>query len=625
MKLSSSERVTAQEYVDELMKATQEIYSSVQRAQERRAEETAERAGKGRVPQPLGVGQLVLLRRPPAIARDDDNQERSVSRKLQPKARVEVYRVIKRVGDSNYVHGDVATGIEATSFKQPVHADRIVPMDGGVLNEPIASEKNIVIEQHHGTIQEQAWDGRVRVQFATEAAEDEFAHRYRKDGATKDARKPGVWVDLGRHTYYFTELELVSDITEGCRKKRECGYAADRGADAPSGENSPSRLDADAERVSREAAQKTGKQYSSDYTGDGPSSSSTSCLHHGVELCDATSYRAWMDFDSRYLWYRGQPLYTCVLAFDKHNVVDTMNAEECSRFIGLRNQVHYRNNLGGALALISRGIGRWRESLEEGEQMASYKCADFLTYTEKIGRDPDRDGAIRVWRYPGMESHMICIDGDKGDAAQLLGLPLILFDDKEDNLTDIVDKGHSRNVGVVVRRGEAVNRKVYRRNRAMEINHPHSWVYWCWRFAGLFPQSLFLWAIFAVQLINPVNKQIFKDTELYDGFECCGRAYSSVWQTILTFTQHFIAGPIIEGEPWTMFILVPTMLTIQLGIMNLVLSVILHSAQQTRDDDVAYKMNEIAREFHEANGSLGQLCQAMDTDNSGAVTLSEPT
>ena len=78
MKLSSSERVTAQEYVDELMRATQEIYGVVQRAQERRAEETKERAGKGRNPTPLEVGQLVLLRRPPAIARDEQGQEAKI-------------------------------------------------------------------------------------------------------------------------------------------------------------------------------------------------------------------------------------------------------------------------------------------------------------------------------------------------------------------------------------------------------------------------------------------------------------------------------------------------------------------------------------------------------------------
>ena len=137
------------------------------------------------MPRPLQVGQLVLLRRPPAVARDDNDQERSVSRKLQPKARVEVYRVNKRVGDSNYVLGDIATRNEVTSFKQPVHADRIVPMEGGVLDDPITESKEVVIEQHHGTITEQAWDGRVLVQLATDEAEDTFAHRFANDGAKK--------------------------------------------------------------------------------------------------------------------------------------------------------------------------------------------------------------------------------------------------------------------------------------------------------------------------------------------------------------------------------------------------------------------------------------------------------
>ena len=53
-----------------------------------------------------------------------DGEERTVSRKLQSKARPEAYQVIKRVGDANYVLGDVATGMEIKAFKQPVHADR---------------------------------------------------------------------------------------------------------------------------------------------------------------------------------------------------------------------------------------------------------------------------------------------------------------------------------------------------------------------------------------------------------------------------------------------------------------------------------------------------------------------
>ena len=69
--------------------------------------------------------------------------------------------MIRRVGDSNYILEDVATGKEVSAFKQPVHADRIIPMEGGVLDDPIAETKEVVIEQRHGTITEQAWDGRV--------------------------------------------------------------------------------------------------------------------------------------------------------------------------------------------------------------------------------------------------------------------------------------------------------------------------------------------------------------------------------------------------------------------------------------------------------------------------------
>ena len=96
-------------------------------------------------------------------------------------------------------------------------------MEGGVLDEPISQAKDVVIEQRHGTIREQAWDGRVRVEMATSQAEDEFAHEFRHEGATKDERKTGVWVDLSKHTYYFPES--LSGFTLG-RKRRRRGQAS---------------------------------------------------------------------------------------------------------------------------------------------------------------------------------------------------------------------------------------------------------------------------------------------------------------------------------------------------------------------------------------------------------------
>ena len=101
-----------------------------------------------------------------------------MSRKLQSKARPEVYKVIKRVGDLNYILGDSATGTQVTLFKQPVRVDRIVLMAGGVLDDPIAEAKDVVLEQCHGTIRQQARDGRILVEFEAAEADGEFAHSF---------------------------------------------------------------------------------------------------------------------------------------------------------------------------------------------------------------------------------------------------------------------------------------------------------------------------------------------------------------------------------------------------------------------------------------------------------------
>ena len=78
--------------------------------------------------------------------------------------------------------------------------------------------------------------------------------------------------------------------------------------------------------------------------------------------------------------WNGKALYTCVMAFDKHNVIDTLNEEEASRFAVLRNKVQYYNNLGGALAVISRGPSKWKkyERAEPGNYHVVLPGCGFL-------------------------------------------------------------------------------------------------------------------------------------------------------------------------------------------------------------------------------------------------------
>ena len=96
-------------------------------------------------------------------------------------------------------------------------------------------------------------------------------------------------------------------------------------------------------------------------------------------------------------------------------------------------------------------------------------------------------GPVRVFRLDGMPANTICINGDKGDVAALTGLPMLLFDDREENLDDVLKKGISGCEGVLVRRGSASQRRVPRRWREHLINDSQQWIHRGIRFVEQFP------------------------------------------------------------------------------------------------------------------------------------------
>ena len=77
-----------------------------------------------------------MLRRPPAAVKHDGVEE-PFSAKPRPRCRFDVYRAVKLTGPAHYVFGDVATGKDVASCKQPVHADCRVPLDVVELAEPM--------------------------------------------------------------------------------------------------------------------------------------------------------------------------------------------------------------------------------------------------------------------------------------------------------------------------------------------------------------------------------------------------------------------------------------------------------------------------------------------------------
>jgi len=141
---------------------------------------------------------------------------------------------------------------------------------------------------------------------------------------------------------------------------------------------------------------------------------------------------------------------------------------------------------------------------------------------------------------------------------------------------------------------------------------------------------LTMWSIVAVEMLNPINAEI-AESGLYSTCERCEHAFSSVLRGDLTFVQQILAGdswgetsvPIIEREPWTAFILIAVLTTVQFGLLNLIIAVIVDRAIEAREEDVEHKLREKESDLQQAMNELRGLCVQMDSDNSGNLTIDE--
>jgi hypothetical protein len=137
-------------------------------------------------------------------------------------------------------------------------------------------------------------------------------------------------------------------------------------------------------------------------------------------------------------------------------------------------------------------------------------------------------------------------------------------------------------------------------------------------------------AIVAVQIIHPINEEISAEG-LYDGCERCSRAYSSVSNTLVTFTQTLIAGDswgqsailVIERQPFTYVYFIMALATVACGIMNLMLAAIVDAAAEARKKSTHELAREKEKELRQASEYLVDLCKALDTDESGCLTVEE--
>jgi len=138
------------------------------------------------------------------------------------------------------------------------------------------------------------------------------------------------------------------------------------------------------------------------------------------------------------------------------------------------------------------------------------------------------------------------------------------------------------------------------------------------------------WSILATQVLHPINKEI-ADSGAYENCDRCGRAFSSVFQSFITFMQQLVAGdswgtvsvPIIEHSPMTVILFGAVLVSIQLVILNMILAAVCDAATQAREGN---DRDQAARKRHLAESGKKQLmiiCEDLDKDGDGRLCLEE--
>lgn len=143
---------------------------------------------------------------------------------------------------------------------------------------------------------------------------------------------------------------------------------------------------------------------------------------------------------------------------------------------------------------------------------------------------------------------------------------------------------------------------------------------------------LTLWGIVAVETVQPANILLFDEGVYGDcAREICRDAFSSVLRSVFTFLKTIVAGdswgqlaiPLLIYYPGTCVVILGSLFSVQLGLLNLIVAIIVEGAAQARleDDDLIDTMRQ--EEFVRSMQRLMKVFDSIDLDNSGTLTKDE--
>lgn len=143
---------------------------------------------------------------------------------------------------------------------------------------------------------------------------------------------------------------------------------------------------------------------------------------------------------------------------------------------------------------------------------------------------------------------------------------------------------------------------------------------------------LILWSIMAVEFVHMANVELSDEGTYGDCSDVfCRNAFSSVWVSSLTFLKGIVAGdswgqlsyPLIIKRPGTAFVLMGSLLMVQLGLLNLIVAVIVDRAAAARENDEELMYTEKQEKLDASYTRLRALFNRMDGDGGGTLDLEE--
>jgi len=131
--------------------------------------------------------------------------------------------------------------------------------------------------------------------------------------------------------------------------------------------------------------------------------------------------------------------------------------------------------------------------------------------------------------------------------------------------------------------------------------------------------------ILMVEWVHPISSQM----EFYDCPEC-SHAFRSVGYSVITLFRELIAGgswvmslSLWQRSPGAIFLMIVTTVTVTLGFMNLILTVIVEQAAEARAKDVEEMARQKSKGKTKALKDLLRFCEKIDKNGDGMLSIDE--